>query len=57
VEWEDLRMGRLIALLLYKSRSSVKKEMVRKGKFIAATNELDCEKPSGEEVLKAYKEQ
>ena len=31
--------------------------MLKKGKFIIATNELDSEKLSDEEVLKAYKEQ
>ena len=36
---------------------SVIEEMLKKGKFIVATNELDSEKLSDEEVLKAYKEQ
>lgn len=31
--------------------------MLRKGKFIVATNELDSKKLSDEEALKAYKEQ
>ena len=38
-------------------RSVIEKEMLKKGKFIIATNELDSEKLSDEEVLKAYKEQ
>jgi len=33
----------------------IEKEMLKKGKFIVATNELDSEKLSDEEVLKAYK--
>ena len=31
----------------------IEKEMLKKGKFIVATNELDSEKLSDEEVLKA----
>ena len=38
-------------------KSVIEKEMLKKGKFIVATNELDSEKLSDEEVLKAYKEQ
>ena len=36
-------------------KSVIEKEMLKKGKFIVATNELDSEKLSDEEVLKAYK--
>jgi len=36
---------------------AVRKEILKKGKFILATNVLDREKLSDEEVLKAYKEQ
>jgi transposase len=36
---------------------AIRKEMLRKGKFIVATNELDGKKLSDEEALKAYKEQ
>ena len=38
-------------------KSIIEKEMLKKGKFIVATNELDSEKLSDEEVLKAYKGQ
>ena len=38
-------------------KSVIEKEMLKKGKFIVATNELDSEKLSDEEVLKAYKGQ
>ena len=38
-------------------KSVIEKEMLKKRKFIVATNELDSEKLSDEEVLKAYKEQ
>jgi len=38
-------------------KSVIEKEMLKKGMFIVATNELDSEKLSDEEVLKAYKEQ
>jgi transposase len=37
--------------------SAIEKEMLRKGRFIVATNELDIEKLNDEEALKAYKEQ
>ncbi|MDI6886928.1 MAG: IS1634 family transposase, partial [archaeon] len=36
---------------------AIRKEMLRKGRFILATNELDSDKLSDEEALKAYKEQ
>ena len=36
-------------------KSVIEKEMLKKEKFIVATNELDSEKLSDEEVLKAYK--
>lgn len=36
---------------------AVRKEMLRRGKFIVATNELESEKLSDEEALNAYKEQ
>ena len=36
---------------------AIRKEMLRRGKFILATNELESEKLSDEEALKAYKEQ
>jgi transposase len=36
---------------------AIRKEMLRRGKFIVATNELGSEKLSDEAVLKAYKEQ
>ena len=36
-------------------KTVIEKEMLKKGKFIIATNELDSEKLSDEEVLKAYK--
>jgi len=38
-------------------KSAIEKETLRKGKFIVATNELNSEKLSDEEALKAYKEQ
>lgn len=38
-------------------KSAIEKETLKKGKFIVATNELDNEKLSDEEALKAYKEQ
>ena len=34
---------------------AIKREMLRRGKFVVATNELDSEKLSDEEALKAYK--
>ncbi|MEA2074638.1 MAG: hypothetical protein U9O85_02725 [Euryarchaeota archaeon] len=34
---------------------AIKREMLRRGKFIVATNELNREKLSDEEALKAYK--
>jgi transposase len=37
--------------------AAIEKELLRRGRFIVATNELDSEKISDEEVLKAYKEQ
>jgi len=36
-------------------KSVIEKEILKKGKFIVATNELESEKLSDEEVLKAYK--
>jgi hypothetical protein len=38
-------------------KSAIEKETLRKGKFIVATNLLDRENLSDEEVLTAYKEQ
>ena len=38
-------------------KSVIEKEMLKKGKFIVATNELNSGELSDEEVLKAYKEQ
>jgi len=38
-------------------KSTIERETLKKGKFIVATNELDSDKLSDEEVLKAYKEQ
>ncbi|KAF5431191.1 Transposase [Candidatus Methanophagaceae archaeon] len=38
-------------------KSVIEKKTLKKGKFIVATNELDSEKLSDEEALKAYKEQ
>jgi len=39
------------------AKSAIEKETLRKGKFIVATNLLDRENLSDEEVLNAYKEQ
>ena len=36
---------------------AIEREMLRKGKFIVATNELDSDKLKDEEALRAYKEQ
>ena len=38
-------------------KSAIEKATLKKGKFIVATNELDSDKLSDEEALKAYKEQ
>jgi transposase len=37
--------------------AAIEKEMLRKGRFIIATNELESERLNDEEALKAYKEQ
>jgi len=42
---------------LRENKSAIKKETLKKGKFIVATNELDSEKLGDEEVLTAYKDQ
>ena len=36
---------------------AIKREILRKGRFIVATNELDSDELSDEEALRAYKEQ
>ncbi len=43
--------------MFVEDKSAIEKETLRKGKFIVATNELNSEKLSDEEALKAYKEQ
>jgi len=40
---------------LRENKSAIKKETLKKGKFIVATNELDSEKLGDDEVLMAYK--
>ena len=46
-----------VKIALAEDISAIEKETRKKGKFIAATNELDSEKLNDEEALKAYKEQ
>jgi len=46
-----------VKIALAEDKSAIEKEMLKKGKFIVATNELDSEKLGDEEALKAYKEQ
>lgn len=46
-----------VKITFAEDKSAVECEMLKKGKFIVATNELDREKLSDEEALKAYKEQ
>jgi len=36
---------------------AIKREILRKGRFIVATNELDSDELSDEEALRTYKEQ
>ena len=53
---EDLERFHHIKAAL-RGEGAIQKEMLRKGRFIVATNELDSDKLSDEEALKAYKEQ
>lgn len=54
---EDLQCFYHIKAGLEEDEGATKREILSKGKIIVATNELDCEKLSDEEALKAYKEQ
>ena len=54
---EDLERFYQIKAGFEEDEGAIKREMLRRGKFIVATNELDSEKLSDEEALKAYKEQ
>lgn len=54
---EDLQRFYEINASFDEDEGAIRKEMLRKGKFIVATNELESEKLSDEEALKAYKEQ
>jgi transposase len=54
---EELQCFYLIKAGFEEDEGAVRKDMLRRGKFIVATNELESEKLSDEEALKAYKEQ
>ena len=54
---EDLQCFFHIKAGFEEDEGAIREEMLRKGKFIVATNELDSKKLSDEEALKAYKEQ
>jgi len=54
---EELQHLFYIKASFEEDEAAIAKEMLRKGKFIVATNELDIEKLNDEGALKAYKEQ
>ena len=54
---EDLERVYQIKAGFEEDEGAIRKALLRRGKFIVATNELDREKLSDEEALKAYKEQ
>ncbi len=54
---EELQRFYHIKASFEEDEGAIRKEMLRSGKFIVATNELESEKLSDEEALKAYKEQ
>lgn len=54
---EELQRLFYIKTSFEEDEAAIEREMLRKGRFIVATNELDIQKLSDEEVLKAYKEQ
>ena len=54
---EDLEIVHIINSGFEEDETAIECELLSRGKFIIATNELDCKKLTDEDALKAYKDQ